>query len=139
MILYYSKEAQSYLTLWTNIWLRKWKQRIKLLIGQQQPNKTNTPPQATAETESRWNKLENKQEMLQMIIFTLIRNAEICGTNLIAENILKTELTKHKDPEINGVQQKLTILNHALRRAKETSQRTGPLLSVSVNKDYYKR
>ena len=68
-----SEEAQSYLTLWTNIWLRKWKQRIKLFIGQQQPNKTNTPPQATAETESRWDKLENRQEMLQMIIFTLIR------------------------------------------------------------------
>jgi hypothetical protein len=34
-------ELEEFLTVWTGIWLKKWKERVKLLIGDQNANKWN--------------------------------------------------------------------------------------------------
>jgi len=39
-----------------------------------------------------WNKIERKQELQEVVIATLIKNGEICGTEILAENLLKLEL-----------------------------------------------
>src|SRR3972149_11775001 len=36
-----SDELDAFLTVWCNIWFKKWKQRVKLLIGNQNANKWN--------------------------------------------------------------------------------------------------
>ena len=33
-------EFEEFLTIWINIWLKKWKERVKLLIGNQNPVET---------------------------------------------------------------------------------------------------
>ena len=73
-------EMDAYLTVWTGIWLKKWKERVKLLIGNQNTNKWNKVSKTLSDAEPIWRNLERKQEIIELIVSTLIKNGEICGT-----------------------------------------------------------
>ena len=132
-------EIESFLTVWCGIWLKKWKERVNLFLGKDNGEKSikATDPEVAAKAESKFINLECREEMLGILTAALIKNGEICGTRIIAENILKTELWKKIDEDINSKEQVLTILNNTLRRTHEISRRTGPLISIIVNKSYY--
>jgi hypothetical protein len=132
-------EIESFLTVWCGMWLKKWKERVNLLLGNDNGEKSikTTDPEVATKAESKYNNLDCREEMLGILTTSLIKNGEICGTRLIAENILKTELRKTINNDINSKEQVFAILNNALRRAREVSQKTGPLISIIVNKSYY--
>jgi hypothetical protein len=134
-----SAEIESFLTVWCGLWLKKWKDRVNLLIGKDNEKESikASDPKIIANAEYKWTNLKCREEMMEILTAALIKNAEICGTRIIAENLLKTELSKKIDHDINNKEQVLTILNNALRRTREISQRTGPLISIKVDKSYY--
>ena len=132
------EESEAFLTVWTGMWLKKWKQRVKIILGNQKQENTTGKVETTNNSEQQWKNLENKQEMVEMIVTALIKNGEICGTQILAENILKTEAGKTKTPELNSTEQTLTVLNSALRRARDIANNKGPLIFVKVDKGYYK-
>ena len=129
------EEIESFLTVWSQIWLNKWKQRVNLSIGKKSQNQLKKPlPNANAETLL---KLECKEEMTQIVVNALIRKAEICGTKIIAEYLLAMEISKIQATDINSRQQVFTILNNTLRRVREIAQIKGPLISIQIDKSYY--
>ena len=130
-------EFDSSLAVWSSIWLRKWKERVNLSIGKQIAKETSKAPENNSKDESSWTKLECKEEIIGIVASALIKNAEICGTQIIAENIVKTETCKCSSQDINSKEQVLKILNNALRTARETAQKTGPLIAIMVDKRYY--
>ena len=130
-------EIESFLTVWTGLWLKKWKNRVNLLIGKQNQGGSVKALETLAKGEALWTKLECKEEMIEMVISALIKNAEICGTRIIAENVLKTELGKKIDHDINNKELVFAVLNSALRQAHEIAQKTGPLILIKVEKSYY--
>jgi len=130
-------EFDSSLAVWSSIWLRKWKERVNLSIGKQNPKATIKTPENDYKAESLWTKLECKEEIIGIVASALIKNAEICGTQIIAENIVKTETCKCSSQDINSKEQVLKILNNSLVRARETTQRRGPLIAIQVDKRYY--
>jgi hypothetical protein len=130
-------EFEASLAVWSNIWLRKWKERVNLSIGKHVSRQTNKVSENKVKDESLWAKLECKEEIIGIIASALIKNAEICGTQIIAENIVKTETCKTSSQDINSKEQVLKILNNALIRARETAQKTGPLIAIMVDKRYY--
>jgi hypothetical protein len=132
-------EIESFLTVWCGMWLKKWKERVNLLLEKDNGEKSikTADPEVAAKAESKYTNLDCREEMLGILTTSLIKNGEICGTRLIADNILKTELRKKIDKDINSKEQVLAILNNSLRRAREVSQRTGPLISIKVDKKYY--
>ena len=132
-----SVEFDSFLSVWSSMWLKKWKQRINLLIGKQSAKETSKAPEIDSKNESLWTKLECKEEIIGIVVSALIRNAEICGTRVIAENIVKRETCKKSSQDINSKEQVLKIVNNALRRAREITQITGPLIAIKVDKRYY--
>ncbi len=133
-----SVEIESFLGVWTGIWLKKWKERFNLLIGQNNQTELSKTSETLAKAESLWTKLACRDELTGIVVSALIKNSEICGTTIIAENILKMELlSKQTDQDINHKEQTLAILSSALRRAREIAQRTGPLVSIKVDKSYY--
>jgi hypothetical protein len=75
--------------------------------------------------------------MIGIVTSALIKNAEVCGTRIIAENLLKTEIQKNFVDKIKNKEHLLVILNNALHKAREISQRTGPLISIKIDKSYY--
>jgi hypothetical protein len=132
-----SEELDEYLTIWAGIWFKKWKERVKLLIGNQNANRWNKMAKTLSNAEPLWRKMEHKQEIEEIVVATLIKNGEICGTEILAENLLKMELGEHNIDNVNDKEHVFTTVNCALRKAREMSQSRGPLIFVKVDKGYY--
>jgi hypothetical protein len=75
--------------------------------------------------------------MTEIIALSLVKNGEICGTQILAENLLKTELAKQATQDVNKPETQIKILNATLRRAREASQTAGPTLFMKVNNVYF--
>lgn len=132
-----SSELDAFLTVWIGIWLKKWKERVKLLIGNQNANRWNKMSKNLVDAEPLWRKIEHKQELQEVVISTLIKNGEVCGTEILAENLLKMELGEKNLQSINDEERLFTTLNNALRKAREMAQSKGPLIFVKIDKGYY--
>jgi hypothetical protein len=133
-----SAEMDAYLTVWTGIWLKKWKERVKLLIGNQNTNKWNKVSKTLGDAEPLWRNLEHKQEIIELVVSTLIKNGEICGTEILSENLLKMELGERINViTLNEKEHILVVLNSALRKARDMAQSKGPLIFVKIDKGYY--
>jgi hypothetical protein len=129
-------ELEEYLTVWTGIWLKKWKERVKLLIGDQNANRWSKVSKTLSDAEPVWKKTEHKQELKEVVIATLIKNGEICGTDILSENLLKMEMGEKNNYE-SDKERVFTTVNNTLRRAREMSQSRGPLIFVKIDKGYY--
>lgn len=132
-----AEEMEAFLTVWTSMWLNKWKQRFNLIIGQPKQTYCYKPTQPTVDVEPLWFRIASREEMIELVANVLIKNSEIAGTRIIAENILKTQLTKKTDLDINDREQLFTFLNSALIRARAITETKGPLVSIKVDKNYY--
>ncbi|MCL4429904.1 MAG: hypothetical protein M1167_04040 [Chloroflexi bacterium] len=130
-------ELDAFMTVWTGIWFKKWKERVKLLIGNQNANKWNKMSKQLANAEPLWRKIEHKQELQEVVVSTLIKNGEVCGTEILAENLLKMELGEKNLEHLGDKERVFTTLNNALRKAREMAQSKGPLIFVKVDKGYY--
>jgi hypothetical protein len=130
-------ELEAFLTVWTGIWFKKWKERVKLLIGNQNANKWNKMSKTLADVEPMWRKIELKQELQEVVVSTLIKNGEVCGTEILAENLLKMELGEKNLHNLNDKERLFATLNNALRKAREMAQSRGPLIFVKIDKGYY--
>jgi hypothetical protein len=130
-------ELDAFLTVWAGIWFKKWKERVKLLIGNQNANKWNKMSKTLADAEPLWRKIEHKQELQEVVVSTLIKNGEICGTEILAENLLKMELGERSLQNVGEKERVIATLNNALRKAREMAQSRGPLIFVKIDKGYY--
>ena len=131
-------EFEVFLSVWTGMWLRKWSQRVKLLLGEQAVSnkpRTNSVP---SNAEHLWRRLKGRREIVELVVSSLVKNGEICGTEIVAENILEAELGKKNTGQVYSKEQTLGLLNAALCRAREIAQITGPLIFVKVDKGYYR-
>ncbi len=131
------EELDAFLAIWCNIWFKKWKQRVKLLIGNQNTNKWNKMTKNITNAEPLWHKIECKNELQEIVVATLIKNGEICGTEILAENLLKMELGEKAVQDLEEKERILTTLNNSLRKARDMAQSHGPLIFVKVDKGYY--
>ena len=130
-------ELEQFLAVWINIWLKKWKERVKLLIGEDSANKWSKVSKTLNNAEPFWRKLERKQEVREVVIATLIKNGEICGTEILSENLLKMELGEKRAQSLNDAERVFVALNNALRKGRDMAQSRGPLIFVKIDKGYY--
>jgi hypothetical protein len=131
------EELQEFITMWSGMWLRKWGERVKLLIGNENSKKWNNVTKILNNADPLWTRLSNRYQMMDTVISTLIRNGEICGTSILAENLLKMELGDGKRNYTNEKEQTLNVVNNALKKARDLTQSKGPLIFVKVDKGYY--
>lgn len=130
-------EMEEFLGIWTGIWFRKWEERVKLLIGNENSNRWNRVTKLLNDAEPIWRKLTNRQEMQGLVTSTLIKNGEICGTAILAENLLKMELREKDRNYLNEQEQIMNVVNNTLRKARELTRSKGPLIYVKIDKGYY--
>jgi hypothetical protein len=130
-------ELEEFLAIWSGIWFRKWKERVKLLIGDQNANKWTKASKNLSNAEPLWKQLEHKQEIREVVAATLIKNGEICGTEILSENLLKMELGEKRVQHLSDKERVCIVVNNALRKARDMSQSKGPLIFVKIDKGYY--
>ncbi len=130
-------ELEEFINLWTGMWLKKWKERVKLLIGKEKTKRWNKVTKILKKAEPTWRKLPNRKEMQEVIVLKLVRNGEICGTSILAENLLKMEVGRNKGNYLKEEERTLNVVNNTLRKAKELTRSKGPLIFVKVDKGYY--
>ena len=130
-------ELEEFLTVWIGIWLKKWKQRVKLLIGQRNASKWRKVSGKLRNSESLWKKVERKHEIQEVVVATLIINGEICGTEILSENLLKMELGQKRVRHLKDNERIFAVVNNALRKARGMAQSKGPLIFVKIDKGYY--
>ena len=130
-------ELEEFLDVWTGIWFKKWKERVKLLIGNENSNRWNKVTKILNNAEPIWRRLSNRQEMQEVLASSLIKNGEICGTTILAENLLKMEIGERNKENLSEQEQVLNVVNNALRKARELTRSKGPLIFVKIDKGYY--
>jgi hypothetical protein len=130
-------DLEEYLKVWISVWFKKWKERVKLLIGDENAQKWSRVTKTLNNAEPLWRKLECRQEMREIIVSTLIKNGEICGTEILSENLLKMELGEKRLQYVNEKERVFFALNNALRRGRDMAQSKGPLIFVKIDKGYY--
>ncbi len=130
-------ELDGFLTVWIGTWFKKWKERVKLLIGDQNASRWSKISKNISNAEPVWKRIENKQELLEIVMATLLKNGEICGTEILSENLLKMELGEKGVQDPSDKERVFTAVNDALRKAREMAQSKGPLIFVKIDKGYY--
>ena len=130
-------ELEEFLAIWAGIWFKKWKERVKLLIGDQNANKWIKASKTLSNAEPLWKQLEHKQEIREVIAATLIKKGEICGTDILSENLLKMELGEKRVQCLSDEERVFNVVNNALRKARDMAQSKGPLIFVKIDKGYY--
>ena len=131
------KELEEFLNVWVGIWFKKWKERVKLLIGEESAQKWSKVSKTINNAEPVWRKIEHKQDLKELVALTLIKNGEICGTEILSENLLKMELGEKRVQFLDDKEKILVAVNNALRKGRDMSQSKGPLIFVKIDKGYY--
>ncbi len=130
-------ELEEFLGVWTNTWFKKWKEREKLLIGVQNNNKWAKVSKVLGAAEPIWKKMEYKHEIQELVVGTLLKNGEICGTEILSENLIKMEIGERNVQNTEDQEQILNVVNSALRKARDMALSKGPLIYVKIDKGYY--
>lgn len=130
-------ELEEFINLWTGMWLKKWKERVKLLIGKDKAKRWNKVTKILNKAQPLWKKLADRTEMQEVVTSTLVKNGEICGTSILAENLLKMEIGRNKKKYVNEKEHVMSVVNNSLRKARDLARSKGPLIFVKVDKGYY--
>ena len=130
-------ELAEFVNVWIGIWFKKWKERVKLLIGEDNTSKWSKVTKTLNNAEPLWRKLEGKQEIRELIATTLIKNGEICGTEILSENLLKLELGEKRVQCLSEKERVLIAVNNALQKGRNMALSRGPLIFVKIDKGYY--
>lgn len=133
-----TEELQEFVNAWSGIWIKKWNERVKLLIGQEEES-TNWQKisKKICDAEPTWKTLPNRKEVEDVVVESLIKNGEICGTSILAENLIKMEIGSVEKINVNQDQDVLNLVNGTLRRARSLSRSKGPLIFVRLDRRFF--
>jgi hypothetical protein len=133
------QELEEFVNAWTGIWIKKWNERVKLLIGQQEEENSSWQKvsKKICDAEPLWKTLPNRREVEDIVVESLIKNGEICGTNILSENLIKMELGSVEKIDVKKDEDVLNLVNGTLRRARNLSRSKGPLIFVRLDKRFF--
>lgn len=129
------EELKEFLNIWCGIWVKKWKERIKLVTETEESQRLKRKHERLSQVEPVWRRLYHG-EIVDMVVETLIRNGEICGTSILAEHLLKTELAlriERQEP-MSSPEDLLNVTNRALARARHLSRNKGITIFIIIGK-----
>ncbi len=134
-----SEEFSKFVDIWSGLWIKKWNERVKLLIGSNASPQWSRVNKKLRKAESLWRQLKRRREAKDILVESLIRNGEICGTSIMAENLLKLELGAPKKRSYwkSEEEKVLNLVNATLRKARQMSYSTGPLIFVKLDRKYF--
>lgn len=132
-------ELEEFVDIWAGIWLKKWNERVKLILEREDLSQWNKTGKLLDKADPLWSRLENREEVKDLVIESLIKNGEICGTTILAEDMLKVEigLSIENNEQMDEDEQILNVVNNVLGKVRKVSRRRGPLIFIKVNKNFF--
>ena len=127
------EELEEFVDFWAGMWMRKWNERVKLVIGNKNRSHLKNIHEFSGESKSRWNHMRSWSGIEEMAIEALIRNGEICGTSALAESLLKSQIGQSAQKK-NDL---LVVVNNLFRRARQLSRSRGPLMFIRIDKSFW--
>ncbi|MCW4034168.1 MAG: hypothetical protein NWF03_02260, partial [Candidatus Bathyarchaeota archaeon] len=130
---------KSFLKVWTNQWLEKWRERVTLC--QKMPQFSLSHVKAKKKAKKIFEHLKQAQEMKDMAIQKLINNGEVCMAELIAENLIIEEMAarlKFEDKDTNNkktVFDPWDIMKEVMPRVTQIAERKTPLIHLKLMMD----
>lgn len=130
------EEFKEFLNIWSGIWMKKWNERVKLVTETEESQRLKKNHKRLSQVEPIWRQLRNRSEIEDMTVEVLIRNGEICGTSILAEHLLKTELASRieRKNSTNGLENLLDITKRVLTRARHLSRTKGTTIFIIIRK-----
>ena len=130
-----TEELEELVDLWTGMWMRKWNERVKLVIGDKGHRHLKNIHELSGERKSGWRHMKSWSGIEEMAIEALIMNGEVCGTKALAERLLKPGIgqsaqTGHRDDL-------LVVVNNLFKRARQLSETRGPLMFIRIDKRFW--
>jgi len=130
-------EAVKDLSEWLDLWIVKWRQRVRLVL---------TPSRSGAEAQrieglasSVYARLPFISELKDLTVGSLIEVGEVCFTNFLAESMIKNSLAKmlrdagNERRLLNVLKDNpFLLLDEVLRQVKKLRHYKGPLVTVWV-------
>ena len=133
-----SEEFSEFVGIWAGLWIKKWNERVKLLIGSSSSSQWSRVNKRLGNAEPLWREIKKRGELKNLVVKSLIKNGEICGTSIMAENLLKLELGASEKHNWNTqLERILNVVNTTLRKARRLSYSKGPLIFVKIDKRYF--
>ncbi|MEM2312362.1 MAG: BTAD domain-containing putative transcriptional regulator [Candidatus Nezhaarchaeales archaeon] len=125
---------------WLELWVYKWRERVKLVFDKRFTAIFDKQRELVRETEGLWRALPYREELKELVILALIEVGEFCFTDLVAENIIRSELhaykKRFKSEEAVLLHLSISPLKFAknlMRRAKDLKHWRGPLVMFKVD------
>ena len=130
------EELKEFLNIWSGIWMKKWNERVKLVTETEESQRLKKNHKRLSQVEPILRQLRNRSEIEDMVAEALIRNGEICGTSILAEHLLKTELASRIERKnfANSLEDLLDITNKVLTRARHLSRNKGKKIFIIIRK-----
>ena len=131
-------ELEEFVNIWTGIWIKKWGGRVKLIIGSQDLQRCKRADKLLINGAPLWRRLKDRHKIKDLIVEALIKHGEICGTSILAEDMIKIELgsCKEKQANINEQENLLGVVNKVLKKVRQISRSKGPLIFIRLNKRF---
>lgn len=136
---------EDYVDFWTERWLDKWRERVKLVFGGQDAEVFAKYRRMVEETAPLWSHLPDPSEALELIMDALIDVGELCFVRLLAESTLRSELLRVRqssrsiDEALARVREgALSIVKSAVARARGLKYVRGHLVWLRVSEDIWR-
>lgn len=135
------EELKEFLNIWSGIWMKKWGERVKLVTETEECQRLRKKHKRLNQIEPMWRQLRNRSEIEEIVVEALIRNGEICGTSILAEHLLKTDLASRTKGKYftNSLEDLLGITRRVVIKARYLSRTTGPTIFIIARKSPHLR
>ena len=132
------EEVKEFLKVWTKQWLEKWRERVT--FSQKQQRFSLAHAKTKREATKIFKRMENGQELKDMVVQKLIKSGEVCMAELIAENLIIEEIAQRLKMKGNSSSDKnslepLHIFQEVLPRVKGLAKRKAPLIHLKLMMD----
>lgn len=125
-----------FIQMWVKGWWKKYKERVKVTI-------MKSPRFEASKTRQKGIKMMYKftekeiSDINKAVIQTLIKNGEVCCTEILADSIFKGVLGRYSEKMEWTQEKKLNLMASIIREAKRMSYVHGPLVFIKPDKKYY--
>jgi hypothetical protein len=132
-------EIRAFLKIWTKPWLEKWRERVTFC--QRMPHFSLEHLKTRKKATKIFERMENGQELKQMLVQRLINHGEVCMPELIAKNLIIEEIAFRL--KMNGGKiskdkimfDSWSVLQEVSPRVKSLAERKAPLIHLKLMTD----